>query len=71
VQLVTEVGHQLGLSVVAEGVENDGQVAALREIGCDHLQGFLISRPSDTEEISTRVRLSGVGVSSAAWSARH
>ncbi|HEY5431114.1 MAG TPA: EAL domain-containing protein, partial [Solirubrobacteraceae bacterium] len=40
-----ELGHTLGLSVVAEGVETDAQLAQLRELGCDGAQGFLISAP--------------------------
>jgi diguanylate cyclase (GGDEF)-like protein len=42
---VVELGHALGLSVVAEGVETDAQLAHLRELGCDGAQGFLFSRP--------------------------
>jgi diguanylate cyclase (GGDEF)-like protein len=52
VQLVTDVGHQLGLSVVAEGVENESQLAELRDIGCDRLQGFLIARPFGPDQIA-------------------
>jgi len=39
------LGHALGLSVLAEGVETDAQLAHLRELGCDSAQGFLFSRP--------------------------
>ena len=42
---VVELGHALGLSVVAEGVETDNQLAHLRELGCDGAQGFLFSQP--------------------------
>ncbi len=52
VELVTDVGHHLGLSVVAEGVENADQLAELREIGCDQLQGFLIARPLAAEDVA-------------------
>ena len=45
VRMVTELGQHLGVSIVAEGVETDEQLAALREIGCDCLQGFLIGVP--------------------------
>lgn len=47
-QLMTcmvQVGHALGLEVVAEGVETDEQVAFLRKIECDLLQGFYFARP--------------------------
>jgi EAL domain-containing protein (putative c-di-GMP-specific phosphodiesterase class I) len=45
VRAIVEMGHTLGLTVVAEGVE-DGEVrAALAEMGCDVAQGYLVSRP--------------------------
>ena len=42
---LVELGHALGLSVMAEGVETDAQLAQLRDLGCDGAQGFLFSRP--------------------------
>jgi diguanylate cyclase (GGDEF)-like protein len=42
---LVELGHALGLSVVAEGVESDAQLAQLRDLGCDGAQGYLFSRP--------------------------
>jgi diguanylate cyclase (GGDEF)-like protein len=42
---MVELGHALGLDVIAEGVETDAQLAYLREVGCDGAQGFLFSRP--------------------------
>jgi diguanylate cyclase (GGDEF)-like protein len=42
---LVELGHALGLSVVAEGVETEAQLAHLRDLGCDGAQGFLFSRP--------------------------
>ena len=40
-----ELAHNLGLRVVAEGVENQSALDMLTELGCDTIQGFLISRP--------------------------
>lgn len=51
VRMVTELGHHLGVTIVAEGVETDEQLTALREIGCDSLQGFLIGRPLTAEHL--------------------
>ncbi|MDQ4104973.1 MAG: bifunctional diguanylate cyclase/phosphodiesterase, partial [Actinomycetota bacterium] len=45
VRAIIELGHSLGLVVVAEGVEQDATRDQLVEMGCDVAQGFLISRP--------------------------
>lgn len=51
------MGHSLGLTVVAEGVEEEAQMRVLEQLGCDEVQGFLFSRPVAGEqllEISSR-----------------
>ena len=45
VQSAVDLGHNLGLRVVAEGVEDDATRSMLAAMGCDELQGYLISRP--------------------------
>jgi diguanylate cyclase (GGDEF)-like protein len=45
VRAIVDLGHSLGLRVVAEGVEEEAARDALREMSCDEAQGFLISRP--------------------------
>lgn len=45
VQTMVTLGHDLGLVVVAEGVETPGQIEFLRQAGCDRLQGFGVSAP--------------------------
>ena len=45
VRSTIDLGHNLGLEVVAEGVENDSIRDRLAELGCDILQGYGISRP--------------------------
>ncbi len=42
---VVLLGRDLGLQVIAEGIEQPRQLAALREMGCGHGQGFLLARP--------------------------
>jgi len=51
VRAVVELGHALGLNVVAEGVETDMQMAQLRELRCDEAQGFLFSRPVPSDQV--------------------
>jgi EAL domain-containing protein (putative c-di-GMP-specific phosphodiesterase class I) len=45
VRAIVDLGHSLGLRVVAEGVEEEAARDALRDMKCDQAQGFLISRP--------------------------
>jgi EAL domain-containing protein (putative c-di-GMP-specific phosphodiesterase class I) len=40
------------MEVVAEGVETQQHVDALRELGCEYVQGFFFHRPLETERIS-------------------
>ncbi|HTN99460.1 MAG TPA: EAL domain-containing protein [Microthrixaceae bacterium] len=47
VRTVIEMGHSLGLHVVAEGVESQDLVVRLQALGCDSAQGFHLARPMD------------------------
>lgn len=47
VQAIVMMTHGLGMEVVAEGVENDIQLNQLRALGCEFVQGYLISKPID------------------------
>ena len=51
-----ELGHSLGLKVVAEGVEDAGAWNLLRRLGCDFAQGYLISPPLAATAIPAFVR---------------
>ena len=42
---IVALGHSLGVEVLAEGVENEAQAAALIDLGCRMMQGFMFSRP--------------------------
>ncbi len=55
VQAVIDLGHALDLTVVAEGVEDVDALDALRALGCDVVQGFLVSRPGPPEAFTTLV----------------
>jgi diguanylate cyclase len=46
-----ELGHALGMRVVAEGIEETAVLEELTGLGCDYAQGFLISRPKPADEL--------------------
>ncbi|WP_300974636.1 EAL domain-containing protein [Sphingomonas sp. LHG3406-1] len=58
VRSVIELAHGLGLQVTAEGVETVDQLTALRALGCDLVQGYLLAHPLDPAEL-------------VAWASRH
>ena len=45
IQAVTDLAHGLGLTTTAEGVETIDQLRIVRELGCDYVQGYLVSQP--------------------------
>lgn len=47
------IAHELGMSVVAEGVENEHQTKLLQAYGCEYMQGFGIIRPHPEEELDS------------------
>ncbi|MBH0057850.1 EAL domain-containing protein [Pseudoalteromonas sp. SWXJZ94C] len=51
VQSSITLGHQLGFSVVAEGVETLGSLNLLKDMQCDHAQGYYLSRPLKAEQL--------------------
>ena len=52
VRTTIELGHSLGLKVVAEGIETPDVWAALLRLGCDLAQGYYISRPMPAAEVA-------------------
>jgi diguanylate cyclase (GGDEF)-like protein len=56
VSALVDLGHSLGLAVVAEGVEHESQIDQLRELGCDAAQGFAIGRPVSEEQLEAALR---------------
>ncbi|MFV0624133.1 putative bifunctional diguanylate cyclase/phosphodiesterase [Sphingomonas sp. ac-8] len=59
VHAIIHLGRALGLEVVAEGVENETQLQALRLAGCSHVQGYHLSQPLVGEDA---VRLANGGI---------
>jgi diguanylate cyclase (GGDEF)-like protein/PAS domain S-box-containing protein len=52
---VISLGHQLGLSVIAEGVETVAQMDFLRDKGCDAVQGYFLGRPVPAAVVEARL----------------
>jgi diguanylate cyclase (GGDEF)-like protein len=56
VRSTIDLAHNMGLSVVAEGVEDEATLRKLRELGCDMVQGYHLSRPLPPEEVARWLR---------------
>jgi EAL domain-containing protein (putative c-di-GMP-specific phosphodiesterase class I) len=54
VQTIINIARNLGMSAIAEGVENEMQALLLRRFGCRAFQGFLYARPMTLEEVEKR-----------------
>lgn len=61
VHIIIMLAHNLGLKVVAEGVETEQQARQLRELGCELAQGYFFARPADPESITELLRRKMVG----------
>jgi diguanylate cyclase (GGDEF)-like protein/PAS domain S-box-containing protein len=53
---IIAMAHSLGLKVVAEGIETEAQLAVMRALQCDEMQGFLFSRPLPAAEFEALVK---------------
>jgi EAL domain-containing protein (putative c-di-GMP-specific phosphodiesterase class I) len=56
VQAIVGLARNLGVGVVAEGVETPGQLAAIRALGCDYAQGFLFSEAVPAHQAEALLR---------------
>lgn len=54
VEVIIEIANFLKLKTVAEGVENEEQLQALKQMGCDIVQGYYLSKPIPTEEFEEK-----------------
>ncbi len=66
VRSVIELGHNLGLRAVAEGVETIEAMRVLQAIGCDEVQGFLLAKPVAAAELTPLLRIGRVDLSELA-----
>jgi diguanylate cyclase (GGDEF)-like protein len=53
VKSTIDLGHNMGLKVVAEGVEDVESLAMLKQLGCDHAQGYYMSKPLSAGDFET------------------
>ncbi len=49
---IVKLGHGLGLTVTAEGIESTKQLTILRDLGCDLAQGYLLDRPAHVTDLA-------------------
>jgi diguanylate cyclase (GGDEF)-like protein len=52
VRAMIDLGHAVGLRVVAEGVEDGAMLGVLRDLGCDVIQGFFVGKPVPTHKLN-------------------
>jgi diguanylate cyclase (GGDEF)-like protein len=64
VRAIIGLAHELGLVVVAEGVENRGTWDVLRRAGCDVIQGYFVSRPVSAADLAVWLSASRSGANS-------
>jgi diguanylate cyclase (GGDEF)-like protein len=54
VRAILELGHNMKIGVIAEGVENEGQLTFLQQAGCTRIQGYLLGRPMSLATLTRR-----------------
>lgn len=57
IHAILSLGRTFGMSVLAEGIETDDQLALLHEVGCEGAQGYLLGRPAPLDELVRSGRL--------------
>jgi EAL domain-containing protein (putative c-di-GMP-specific phosphodiesterase class I) len=57
---LASLAHSLSLVAIAEGIESESQLRAVRELGCDHAQGVLFASPVPAEQMSALLAGNGV-----------
>jgi len=58
INAIISMSHALGLKVVAEGIETEAQLQQLKQLNCDFAQGYLLSKPLSTDDMSTLLKIS-------------
>lgn len=52
-EAIIQMGHLLGMEVVAEGIENERQLNILKQLNCNYVQGFLLNKPVNFDRVGT------------------
>jgi EAL domain-containing protein (putative c-di-GMP-specific phosphodiesterase class I) len=60
VRAIIGLARSLGIKVIAEGVEDNGQLSFLNAYGCNYGQGFLFGKPIDAERFTDVIRSRGI-----------
>ena len=58
VRSIVSLGHNLGMDIIAEGIESKEQLAQLRELQCEYGQGYLFAKPMDQEKTAALIATS-------------
>ncbi|WP_421787058.1 EAL domain-containing protein [Hyphobacterium sp.] len=72
IKSTVDLAHNLGMTLTAEGVEDEVVLAALKAMGCDHAQGYVISRATNCEEFLrylASLEAEDIGRDSVSWNA--
>lgn len=56
VRAIIDLAHALGMQAIAEGVETNDELLYLRAYRCDRIQGYLLAKPLDTEQVPDFIR---------------
>ena len=62
VAAVVRLSHDLGIAVSVEGVETEGQLEVVRRLGCDEVQGYLVSRPITASGLRSLIEAGSAGM---------
>ena len=52
IETIIALAHSLGMNAVAEGIETEEQLEQLKQLGCEYGQGYLFSKPVDSQKAS-------------------
>lgn len=72
IKSTVDLAHNLGMTLTAEGVEDEVVLAALKAMGCDHAQGYVISRATNRDELLRylgSLEAEDIGGSTTGWNA--